>query len=304
MKWKENIRRLAELNISPPALLLTYRAMESIFSIVFDKAEPQLNARWITLKNQLGLPHHVDRNALEKVATFADAELGALVLSGNSSLNPGLPLTENQKARQTQMKETEKKRVAAAKVKASPAPPPSPAPPTAAALWKKSATTSMWAQPCTNWTNTGICLRGISCRYAHQGFPISEKRCITCGKADHGCKDCTAPGGGKDPNRDATWKEYRDRKEASAPAQGKGKGKGKGKDADGKGKGKKGKGKEQVKAALDSESQLLQQQSRASAAVSPTSFPRHCIGLDSWANVHLIHRKATKVQLHSRTLLP
>ena len=63
MKWKENIRRLAELNISPPAVLLTYRAMESIFSLVFDKSEPQLHARWIWLKNQLGLPHHVNHNA-------------------------------------------------------------------------------------------------------------------------------------------------------------------------------------------------------------------------------------------------
>jgi len=59
MKWKENIRRLAELGSTPPALLLTYRAMESIFNVVFDKAEPLLNARWIALKNQLGLPYRI-----------------------------------------------------------------------------------------------------------------------------------------------------------------------------------------------------------------------------------------------------
>ena len=45
MRQKENIRRLAELNITPPAILPSYLALESIFSPVFDKADPQLNAR-------------------------------------------------------------------------------------------------------------------------------------------------------------------------------------------------------------------------------------------------------------------
>ena len=102
LRWKENIRRCAELSGYPPDLLLAYRAMESIFSAVFDKAEPLLNHRWISLRNQLGLPHHVDQATMEKVAAFAEAELGALVLHGGSGLNTGLPLTDNQKARQTQ----------------------------------------------------------------------------------------------------------------------------------------------------------------------------------------------------------
>ena len=64
---------------------------ESIFSAVFDKAEPMLHARWIPLKNQLGFAYRVDVSAIETVAAFADAELGALILQGNSQLNPGLP---------------------------------------------------------------------------------------------------------------------------------------------------------------------------------------------------------------------
>ena len=157
-------------------------------------------------------------------------------MSGNSSQNPGLPLTENQKNFLTQIKEGEKKRAAAAKTKAEPSPPshpPKTEPATTAAVFKRSATTAMWAQPCNSWTNKGTCSRGISCRFAHQGFPVSENRCITCGKADHSHRECTAPGGGQDPNRDAVWDEYRKRKEANAPAK---KGKGKGKDTDGKGK--------------------------------------------------------------------
>ena len=293
MRWKENVRRLAELNISPPSLLLTYRAMESIFSIVFDKAEPQLNARWIGLKNQLGLPHHVDKQAIEKVAAFADAELGALVLAGNNNLNPGLPLTDNQKARLQQIRESDKKRAAAAKQKPGPSetsPKASP-PETAAAMIRKSATTSMWAPACNNWTNTGTCSRGISCHFAHAGFPISEKRCITCGKSDHTSKDCKAPGGQKDPKRDEVWAEYRKRKEQNAPAKGETKGKGKG-GAKGKGKGQsKGKKgdkddtKPNARAAIDMNMALV-----ASAQSQPV-FPRECIGLDSWANVHLIHQR-------------
>jgi len=256
MKWKENIRRLAELSISPPALLLTYRAMESIFNVVFDKAEPQLNARWISLKNELGLPHHITQQAFERVAAFADSELGALVLSGHSSLNTGLPLTENQKARHNQIKDTEKKRAAAAKVQPAPKvtkPPLVKAPPTVAAGFNKSATTSMWAAPCTSWTTKGQCWRGISCNFAHAGFPISEQRCVTCGKPDHSCKQCTSSGGGADPNHDAAWAEYRKRKETNVLSIGKGKakdtgGKGKGQTPEGKGRGKgKGKGKDKGK---------------------------------------------------------
>ena len=49
---------------------------------MFDRAEPQLNLRWIQLKNKLGLPHLVSIQAFEEVSRFADAELSALVLLG------------------------------------------------------------------------------------------------------------------------------------------------------------------------------------------------------------------------------
>ena len=36
LKWKENLRRCADLRCHPPDLVLAYRAMESIFAAVFD----------------------------------------------------------------------------------------------------------------------------------------------------------------------------------------------------------------------------------------------------------------------------
>ena len=65
-----------------PDLSMSYRALESIFGIVFDKAEPQLHMRWIQLKNTLGLPHLVTLEAFKEVSEFADAELSAFVLLG------------------------------------------------------------------------------------------------------------------------------------------------------------------------------------------------------------------------------
>ena len=56
LKWKETIRRVHQLGLSPPDIMLSYPAMESIFSEVFNKAEAQLNMRWISLKNISGLP--------------------------------------------------------------------------------------------------------------------------------------------------------------------------------------------------------------------------------------------------------
>ena len=212
LRWKENIRRCAELGCYPPDLMLTYRAMESIFSAIFDKAEPQLHARWVNLRNDLGLPHVINVEAVERVSTFANTELAALVLHGGTSLNTGLPLTDNQKARLQQIKESDKRRAAAAKT----------APTRTAAVTnnstttgavKLSSTTSSWANPCISWTQTGLCLRGISCHFAHAGIPLSDHRCLTCGSRDHMSKDCTCPGGGSDPNRVQVWEAYRARKQ-------------------------------------------------------------------------------------------
>ena len=89
--------------------MLSYRALESIFSVIFERAEPQLNLRWVMLKNKLGLPHMISMEALREVMEFADTELSALALIGNSSQNTGLPLTDNQHQRVTQIKEADKR---------------------------------------------------------------------------------------------------------------------------------------------------------------------------------------------------
>ena len=68
--------------------------------------------RWIQLKNRLGLLHIITQTAFKEVSEFADAELSALVLMGGTSLNPGLPLTENKKTPLRELKEVEKKRAA------------------------------------------------------------------------------------------------------------------------------------------------------------------------------------------------
>ena len=78
-----------------------------------DKAEPQLLHRWVNLRSHLGLPYHSTAHTTEQVSAFADAELGAFVLHGGSAQSTGLPLTENQKLRQGQIRDAEKKRAVA-----------------------------------------------------------------------------------------------------------------------------------------------------------------------------------------------
>ena len=87
MRWRSDVLRLKALGCMPPDLTLSYRALESIFGVVFDKAEPQLHMRWIQLKNQFGLPHTITQTAFKEVSEFADAELSALALKGGTSLN-------------------------------------------------------------------------------------------------------------------------------------------------------------------------------------------------------------------------
>ena len=122
MRWRADVQRLNTLACMPPDLTMSYRALESIFGVVFDKAEPQLNLRWKALKNRLELPHLITIEAFREVSKFADAELSALVLLGGSALNPGLPLTDNQRARAQQIKEIDKKRFAAANALRDPPP--------------------------------------------------------------------------------------------------------------------------------------------------------------------------------------
>ena len=71
MRWQADVRRMSALGCFPPDLMLSYRALESIFSNVFDKAEPQLNLRWNQLKNRLGLPHLITPQAFQEVLLLA-----------------------------------------------------------------------------------------------------------------------------------------------------------------------------------------------------------------------------------------
>ena len=118
-------------------------------------------------------------------------------------------------------------------------------------------------------------------------------------------RECTAPGGGADPD----WKKNKDEYDArKAKAEKDLKGKGSGKDGKNNGKGKgddkgkaKGTGKnatghweqknEGARAAVD------QELARAAAiGGAKAHFPRQGIGLDSWANVHLIHQRPDTVR--------
>ena len=203
--------------------------MVSIFGEVFDRAEPQLNLKWVTLKNALGLPHKVDLNTMEQVARFAEVELNALSLMGGPpGQNTGLPRTDNQKARDQQLKDGDKKkaaegRAAAALAKQQSQPPAktatTKAAKTAAAAEAKAAamliegvkycsTTGSWAKDCEHWTTKGVCERGVSCHFAHPGFPTADNRCVTCGHKDHLTAECKFPGGQQDPKYTENWAEY------------------------------------------------------------------------------------------------
>ena len=80
-----------------------------------------------------------------------------------------------------------------------------------------SATTSRWAQPCHQWTNTGQCSRGLGCTWRHEGFPTHDgqgnivDRCTLCGALRHKWADCIAPGGGKDPQKNKVAEAYSER---------------------------------------------------------------------------------------------
>ena len=105
------------LGLPPIPLFRSHMALESIFSLVFGKADQQLNLRWVTVKNELGLPHQIMLTTMTRVSAFAEQELGALALLPNANHNTGLPFTENQKARTAQKSDSDKKRAAAAQDK-------------------------------------------------------------------------------------------------------------------------------------------------------------------------------------------
>jgi hypothetical protein len=67
MKWKEAVLRCQQLGCRPPELIEIYRAMESIFIGVFEKAEPQLNMQWLSLRIELGLPHNINDESFKRI---------------------------------------------------------------------------------------------------------------------------------------------------------------------------------------------------------------------------------------------
>ena len=258
----------------------------------------------MSLENSLNLPHVVTFSAMRQVAAFAEGELSFIALQGSKSGNPGLPLTHAQKKLEQQKKEQheeKQKRAAAAKAEREIAgrntqsrAADTPADNTAAAATDKgkgskggkgdkntqrlSTPTSTWAALCRDWKQ-GYCSRGISCLFQHDGIPVDAGRCFMCGGKGHSTKECTVPGGAKDPKHDENWAAYRERRDKAKEA-----GKGQGKDPKGKGKGK-GKGKDATA------------KSAAATGAHSDTFPPGAVGLDSWANVYLRHQdpsEATK----------
>ena len=135
------------------------------------------------------------------------------------------------------------------------------------------------------------------------------KKCVTCGSSTHLSKECTRPGGTKDPKRDEHWQQYRQRRQESTSSQAAGEDQDKGKGKRGRGKGKgKGKGKA---AAADAQTQQPPPsppvppttQATASVVISSQSagagadadaarrVPRGGSLLDSGANVRLKYVK-------------
>ena len=170
---------------------------------------------------------------MTRVSAFAEQELGALALQPNSNHNTGLPLTDDQKARTSQIKDSDKKRAAATQDKIGKQMVDGQQKAVAAALQanqksakggpgkdkglpgpRKTPTLSGWAKPCTN-REKGAWLKGISCFYKHQGFDVTEDRCSNCGTKGHRYAECTNPGGGKDPDWQKNMDAYRARKAES-----------------------------------------------------------------------------------------
>ena len=233
-------------------------------------------------------------------------------------MNPGLPLTDNQRARQQQIKDADKKRAVAAKSSSSTVQPQcsgggssgSTLSPAAAAA-RLSSPLSPWAAPCNNWAK-GECTCGVSCHFHHAGFPVDQKRCFLCGSSEHASKVCPRPGDGADPETDLHWQAYRERRKQAEEA-------GKtGKDSKGGGQGKKDK-----KGKGDSgkvggpgkgpDNRGNRQQPKAGACVdlaraavaeadAPVKFPRDGVALGSWANVWLKHQRNPPSSYYQDTL--
>ena len=294
-RWFTSVKRAVDIGMTLPSLELLYRGARSIYSGAFEVDDFALRLRWTNVEQMWGYPHTLSHEGLRAINDFAEAELTAMVISGQNGTTTGLPLTDTQRQRAKGEKEAEKKK------KADERPPKEPQ---AAAVnvggERFSNTHAMWAPPCTHWKDKGVCSRGIACLFRHEGFKMYENgklvdRCFVCGRSGHPTKDCKAPGGGADPKKDEVWKAYKElaaqkRKESGGDGNTDAKGKRKG-----KGKGKKGKDKGQDKGAGKGDPQGQPPTASsiivAAAVDRDGAFPPGAAGLDSWANVYLIHAK-------------
>ena len=291
-------RRCDELMMNPPDVTILYTAFQSIFSNVFDGATGAMQLRWLQLQNELNLPQVITHDKMMRVASFAQGELQYMVIQGGRTGNPGLPMTDNQQKQEQQKKDNEGKNKRAAALKAdgawrNTAPEPDPtgkggaSPQAAAATYgnrELSRPTTWWKGVCRDWA-MGSCVKGINCGFQHDGIPKDAGRCFICGKEGHSTTECTCPGGGKDPEKDKRWTAYQAIRDKENEKLGKGKGK-KGKGS--KGKGDNGKnGKDPWGGAPFKTARTV----RVSALRSTKDFPKDGVGIDSWANVMLVHKK-------------
>jgi hypothetical protein len=114
-RWFSAIARAVDIGMTLPGLEPLYRGARSIYSGTFEGDDFGLRLRWTTIEQQWGFPHQLSHAGLRAINQFAEAELGAMVVSGRGSANTSLPLTETQKSRVKGEKESEKKRAAAAR---------------------------------------------------------------------------------------------------------------------------------------------------------------------------------------------
>ena len=90
---------------------MLYRGATAIFTEVFNKSDDLTRTRWIQFQIGWHVPETVTEQAFQAVIQFATNEIDMLVFSETRNGNK-LPLTDNQRQRQQQMRENDKKRVA------------------------------------------------------------------------------------------------------------------------------------------------------------------------------------------------